>query len=70
MLKTRPLATALITARPTSEHSRPDFSEKATREALDMKSDSYAAGLLLGRTLQIQNNPIAAEHQYRRALDV
>ena len=31
VLKTRPFSAAVITARPTSEHNRPDLSEKATR---------------------------------------
>lgn len=68
--QTHPLDAALITARSTLELGRPDLAEKAARDALTMKPDSYAALLLLGSALQRQDKVIAAEYYFRRALDV
>ncbi len=63
--QTHPLDAALITARSTLELGRPDLAEKAARDALTMKPDSYAALLLLGSVLQRQDKVIAAEYYFR-----
>ena len=60
--QTHPLDAALITARSNLELGRPDLAEKAARDALTMKPDSYAALLLLGSVLQRQDKVIAAEY--------